>query len=400
MTQGSDIDTRTVQTDPELPPSEAPAVPAAASGHAGESRPPTPAGESGAWPAEDIEEISLLALVNVLLKRWKLVVGLPLAVAFITAIFSLIVQPRYVARTSFVPESEASTLNLPGGLAGLASQFGVSLGAGGASSPNFYAEVLESRTLRDQVLLARFADPRTRELGDSASFLDILEIEGESESERLEKGRAELGGSVEIRVDNATNIVTLSAETETPKLSAAVANLFIDLLNRFNLEVRQSNAQTRRSFIEGRVTEAEAQLNAAEEELKTFLERNRQFQGSPELTFQHDRLQRRVNLKQEVLTTLSRQYEEARIQEVNDTPVITVVDRAVPPDEKSSPKRKLSVIIALVLGGIISVVGAFGGEFLERSREHDREEFDEFTSRWSAIRGELAGAVPRLRRRR
>ncbi|MGD2218082.1 MAG: Wzz/FepE/Etk N-terminal domain-containing protein [Gemmatimonadales bacterium] len=348
---------------------------------------------------EEVEEISLLELANVLLKRWKLVAGLPLLAALLAAIVSLLIPPKYTATATFVPEEESQALNLPSGIAGLAAQFGVAVPGGGANSPAFYADVLESRTLSDAVLLARFADPRSDVAADSAPLLEILDIDGDSESERLENGREELDEAVSVRVDNETSIVGVAVETRYPVLSAAVANLYIALVSRFNLETRQSNAQERRRFVEDRMAEAEQELRDAEEALQSWLERNRQWSGSPELQFQHDRLERQVTIKQEVFTTLRRSYEEARIQEVNDTPVITVIDRAVPPDEKSSPKRKLNVILAFFLGGVLSVFGAFGREFAERARERDQEEYEEFTSHWSAIKSEVKSLVTRRHRR-
>ncbi len=249
------------------------------------------------------------------------------------------------------------------------------------------------------MLLAGFADPRSEAPPDSAALLEILEIDGDTESERLENGRKELDKAVSVRVDNETNIVGVAVETRYPVLSAAVANLYIDLVNRFNLETRQSNAQERRRFVEERMSEAEQELRDAEEALQSWLERNRQWTGSPELQFQHDRLERQVTIKQEVFTTLRRSYEEARIQEVNDTRVITVIDRAVPPEEKSSPKRKLNVILAFFLGGVLSVFGAFGREFAERAREADQQEYKEFTSRWAGIKAELKSMVTRRGRR-
>ncbi len=347
---------------------------------------------------EEIEEISLLELANVLLKRWKLVVGIPLIASVLAAIISLIVPPRFTATTSFVPETESASVNLPGGLAGIAAQFGVAIPGGGANSPQFYADVLGSRTLRDEVLLTRFPDPRGEASHDSAPLLKLLNIKGDGERERLENGRKELDEAVSVRVDNETNIVSLSVETRDRTLSADVANHFIALLNRFNLETRQSNAQERRRFAEERMRQAEGELREAEETLKRFLERNRQFRGSPELTFEYERLQRQVTIKQEVFTGLRRAYEEARIQEVNDTPVITVIDRAVPAQEKSSPRRKLNVILAFLLGGVVGVFGAFGREFLERAREREEVEYEEFASRWAALKAELRSLL--LRRRR
>jgi uncharacterized protein involved in exopolysaccharide biosynthesis len=63
---------------------------------------------------EEVEEISLLELANVLLKRWKLVVGLPLLAAVLTAIISLLIPPKYTATATFVPEEESQSLILRG----------------------------------------------------------------------------------------------------------------------------------------------------------------------------------------------------------------------------------------------------------------------------------------------
>ncbi len=356
------------------------------------------AGRQG-WP-EDVETVSLLELASVLVKRWRIVVGLPLAAAVLAAVVSLVIAPRYTAIATFVPETESEGLRLPSGISGLAAQFGIAVpSGGGANSPAFYAKVLDSRTLKDQVLLASFPDPRTTEQTDSATLLEILEVEGDTPFKRLEEGRVKLDDRISVNVDNETNVVAVSAETRYPTLSADVANLFIDLLNRFNLETRQSNAQERRRFIEERVEEAQDELRTAEEDLQRFLEQNRQFRGSPDLTFQYERLERQVTIKQEVLTTLRRQYEEARIQEVNDTPVITVIDRAVPPEEKSSPKRRQNVILAFFAGGVLGVAGSYGREFVERARQRDREEFEEFNSRWTTMKREMRSMLPGFRRR-
>lgn len=110
--------------------------------------------------AEEVEEISLLALGNVLLKRWRLVLGLPLLAAVVAAVISFIVPLRFTASAVFIPEQESQGLNLPAGLAGIASQFGVALPAGAANSAPVYGDIIGSRTIRDEVLQARYPDPR------------------------------------------------------------------------------------------------------------------------------------------------------------------------------------------------------------------------------------------------
>lgn len=366
--------------------------------HEGRGSTPPGARRAAVAPGDELEEINLLELGNVLLKRWKFVLGFPIAAAVIAAVVALIIPPKFTAYAVFFPEQEAAGLDLPAGIAGLAAQFGVAVPGGGTSSPEFYADVVASRTVRDQVLQARYPDPRSDSPGDSATLLDILEVKGRTDLERLEEGREELQKMVSADVETETDVVELAVQTRYPALSAAVANRVLDLLNTFNLESRQSNARERRRFMEGRIAQAEAELREAEERLKAFLERNRSFQSSPDLSFQHDRLQRQVRMKEEVVTTLRRSYEEARIQEVKDTPVITVIDRAVPPQEKSSPKRVLIVTVTLLLGGVLAISLAFGQEFMDRARRRDEEEFDELSSRWRSVKSELRSLLPRRRR--
>lgn len=336
------------------------------SSETGQKRPAASWGP-GSQTAGDIDEVNFLELVNIMRRRWKLLVGLPLLAALIAAVVALGLPAVYTATATFAPETGSGGVTLPSGLAGFAQQFG--LGAsGGANSTLFYVQVLESRTVADEVLRSRFPDYRSTNPADSATLLDILEIAGATETASLARGRGVLARAT--TVSNMTGIIVrVSVETRYPHLSADVANRFIDLLNKFNLEVRQSSARARRRFTEERVRETEAELRDQEEELRRFLETNRQFAGSPVLTFQHERLQRRVVSKQEVVTALRRQYEEAKIAEVNDAHAITVVDRAVPPDMRSRPRRKRIVLLwftgAVVLAGFI----AFTQEYVTRARE-------------------------------
>ena len=340
--------------------------------------------------------LSFLEFLNILLRQWKLVVGFPLLTAVAAVAYSLVLPPKFTATATFVPEKTSNQPNVGGGLAGLAGQFGIEV-SGGAESPAFYAELLRSRTLADELLETKFASPRPDTTSERATLLDILDVEGSTKGERLAEGRKALAGALSVSVDNQTNIVALSMEVFDPVLSADVVNALIDHVSRFNLETRQTNARQRRRFIDGQLADAARELEGTEEQLKSFLERNRQFVGSPELQFQHDRLQRQVAIRQEVFTTLRLSYEEARIQEANDAPVITVIDRAVPPEEKSSPKRRLNVMLAFVLGGVIAVLGAFGREFVDRTRETEKEAFQEFTSRWAGIAREIRSVTSRTK---
>ena len=341
------------------------------------------------WGDGEEPNITLLDMLGSLLRHWRIIVGVPLISTILTVVVVLLIPSQYTATTSFVPEESTDEPGLPSGLAVLALQFGVGLG-GGASSPRFYANLLEGRTVRDEILQMSF---RTSDEGGPEPLLDILKIDGDSQTERLEKGRRKLDDRVTVGVDDETGIIGVSVETPYPELSAAVANRFVQLVNSFNLEQRQSTVQGRREFIESRSIAADAELRTAEDSLQQFLESNR-IVNAPLLQVEYERLQRRVMLKQEILVTLRRQYEEAKIQEVNDTPVITVIDIAVPPDEKSSPRRTLWVIVMFLLGSIGGLATALAQDSLERARSRDDESFKRLSQDWKTAISEVRGLLP------
>jgi uncharacterized protein involved in exopolysaccharide biosynthesis len=296
-----------------------------------------------------------------------LLFGLPLGFAIFIGLVSLILPSVYTAQTTLTPAATSSLGGLASGalasLAGLAGQLGVSSGSGNSLSPDFIANVLKSREVLTSTLQSQFPDPNSG--NQQRPLLDILRAKGRTEAARLSQGVRMLDRAVKTKVDHATGIVALSVNASDPRLAAAVANRMRDILNDFNLERRQSQSRAQARFTHERMVEAESELRDAEAAQLRFLQTNREFAGSPILEFENSRLQRAVDLKQEVYVTLAKEYDEARIAEVRDTPVITTIDNAVAPDRRSSPRPVLNAVIALIAGGIF----AFALIFLLEQRD-------------------------------
>lgn len=314
------------------------------------------------------EEIRLAEGLVVLLRHWRVVLGLPAAALVVALFFFLLLPPRFDAETAFVPETSSGGA-LPASLAGLAGQFGIGLSGEGSQGSQFYAKVATNPETLNRLLLTRFEDPNGEGGSDSVQLLRLLGADGDNLADSLSDGRQILIDHVSIRVDRPTSIVTLRVQDQHSQLAADIANTLVTYLDEFNAETRQSQARERRRFVEARLSEAERSLEAAENATRAFLERNRLYDQSPQLVFQRDRLQRQVAMRQEVAITLRREYESARIAEVNDTPVITVIYPAHPPVHRSLRLAKLLVVIALVLGLVAGLVGALTVEYLARARD-------------------------------
>src|SRR5439155_23701625 len=100
------------------------------------------------------ERGTLFPLLEALISRYRMVVGLPLAAAVLTSVLVLLMSPSYASTASFVPENPLQS-RLPSSLAGIASQFGLNLGEEASRSPAFYADLIRSREILGEVLAAK-----------------------------------------------------------------------------------------------------------------------------------------------------------------------------------------------------------------------------------------------------
>jgi uncharacterized protein involved in exopolysaccharide biosynthesis len=83
---------------------------------------------------------------------------------------------------------------------------------------------------------------------------------------------------------------------------------------------------------------------------------------------------RDVKYFETVFDLLARQYEIAKVDEARQGATVQVVDRAIVPDRRSSPKRTLIVLGAAVLGLFLGVVWAFSREGVRRLSKNPAEQ--------------------------
>ncbi|MDR5730728.1 MAG: GNVR domain-containing protein, partial [Terriglobia bacterium] len=96
----------------------------------------------------------------------------------------------------------------------------------------------------------------------------------------------------------------------------------------------------------------------------------------PEAGLEYVRKLRDVKYYETIFNILARQFEIAKLDEAKEGALIQVVDPAIPPDKKSSPKRALIVIAATALGLFFAVFLALiqaGLQLLKNDPENVRK---------------------------
>lgn len=370
------------------------------SGEDGGAR-PAQEGIRGGRGADRPTEVSFIGLLNVLLEHRRALVFLPLATAVVLAVGSRVLPAEYTSSGTFTPQDrQQSQLSQ---FSGLASQFGMSLpvSLGGGQSPAFYAELIRSENLLSEVVAHDYPAASSDGAGDSTSadLVEYFDAPGDTRPERVASAVNILRDRMSAGSDTETGVVSLSVTTGRPELSRQVADRIIELVNRFNLQRRRTQAGAERRFLEGRVEKARVELEAAEDSLERFLESNRSYRNSPTLQFRHQDLQRQVDMEQQIYTSLVQSLQQARIEEVRSTPVITVVE---PPRVPARPDRASLVLVALlglVIGLIGAVIWALGRRYVQVTRRTEPEEYARFVELRRETAGEIRDLWKRIRRR-
>lgn len=334
-------------------------------------------------PVEAEDAISPYALIRILLQYRYFFLVVPLVAALALGLTAR-QDPMYTSDARFMPEAGGGGGERRLAPGGLAAQLGLDVNAGSLNqTPSFYVELLTSREVLTRLAEDTVSIQGDSSLGVSARQGTVAEIFGSTVSTPAgrELARRRLQEAI-TATTVSVGLVRLRVTTPSPGLSQQLAQRLLELVEEFNLRTRQSSANAEVRFIEQRIEGTQAKLDRAEHAMRRFLESNRQFEGSPELVFEHNRLSRHVSMHQEVLSSLMMARENAQSAAVRNTPLITVLEH---PDEPAFPDpqgSKRRILYGFIFGAIITALFAFTREFLRNNRAKAAPEFERFQEVW------------------
>lgn len=356
-----------------------------------------PGREPVSIPAElprDPDQVSLLSIAASVLRHRGIVVGAIALCLLAGAALALLPRRQFVVISSFMPQARKT----PSGLSGIAAQFGLSIpSVEGRESPLFYVDLLHSRAILGP--LAEMVYTVQTDTGTaSGTLMQLYRIKGKTPALRRDNAIKLLRKNIAASADAKTSVVKLEVTARSADLALLLNQRILDLVSRFNLESRQSQASAEKKFTERRLQEVKREFREAEDRLQSFLQRNRDYRNSPQLTFQFERLNRDVNMQDQVYMTLAQAFEQAKIEEVRDTPVFTVVE---PPELPVRPRSRGLLkfgLLSLLLGLALGVALAVARDLMAGSRTGKREELLELAALREAALDDLTHPWRPLRR--
>jgi uncharacterized protein involved in exopolysaccharide biosynthesis len=327
-------------------------------------------------PPAERAGITLVDIFSILLRYRVMIVVVALLMAFKTGV-DVIRLPRYYSTDAdFMPQGGGGAQQSQ--LGAIARQFGINTGGNTGDTPQFYIDLLTSRAVLMEVAKKDY------ELKTDSGVIrgNLIKLFGGEKMlpnyQRVfivEKMKKLIAGKASPK----TGVITLTVRAQTGDLAVQIANNLLSQINTFNLNRRQQQAGAERAFVEKRQAEALGELREAEGNLQAFQMQNRDFARSPTLQLEYNRLMRTVDMRQTVYTSLAAAYEQAKIEEVRDLPVITVLAPPEVPLIPESKKGVRKVAFALIVGLFLGIMLAFARAGLAastRGHPNDVAEFD------------------------
>lgn len=282
--------------------------------------------------------------------RPALIMGVGVAVIAVAVSFA--VPKQYTAHSSFSVASDRGLGNM-NRLAGFAAQFGLAPSLSSAESPDYFAQVASIREVKLTMLqdtVCNLGQP-CRTLGEALygavpPLTDRLEWE-----KRLKR----LSKRMTVEVSPKTGIISVSATGRTPEEAETILVAQLKALSTFTLKTRESQARNERIFAEQRLEELQRKRKSVVAELTEFYEANRSLGLSPTLKFRERDLLDQLAQWQELVQSVARQGEAARLDEARDIPAITIIEHPYASPVKTAPRRLLWAVVGLVVGGLIGL---------------------------------------------
>ena len=202
----------------------------------------------------DDEEVNSLDLLTIIARKKFYIVGIPLLAGIIAGGLSLLMPNIYTGTASVLPpqQSQSGSSAILGQLGALGGMSGSALGLKNPS--DLYIGMLNSRTVAD-------------------SIIERFKLQSVYDTKTLTDTRLTLSSSSTIG-SGKEGIIVIDVKDKDPKRAAALANGYVEELQRLTQTLAITEASRRRLFFEKQLLQSKQLLADAEVNLKVMQEKS------------------------------------------------------------------------------------------------------------------------------
>lgn len=330
------------------------------------------------------EGVDALTYMTALLEKRRQIILGAILIGLITGGIAAIQPRKYKAELSLTPVISNRSSSALGGIAALA---GATLQTGYQLTPARMVELIQSRTVLASVGFSPIG------AGKNDRIIDRILGEPYTRNEPEEVQR-QLQQRLGVATNKETGTVTVAIRHRDSALARLIASRVVDSASQIFVRTSRAQAQQLRIAQEARVENAAAQLASAEERLRAFNFANRAAPAYSSAGLERERLDRAIQLAEQVYTQAATDREAAYAQELQSTPTVVIQD----PLPTALPKVRKRIIMKTAIAGITGFVllsiGVILAEVTRRRLSRRDTESDRFRRAVATLPGARRQSTP------
>ena len=135
------------------------------------------------------------------------------------------------------------------------------------------------------------------------------------------------------------------------------------MLNQLEIEVEELKSKINK-------------INAGTEVSKDGINLLIPFKKAPDLAYKYLKIYKDLEIQYKILEFVQPMYEQAKVEEVRNTPSVLILDKAGPPERKAKPKGSLYFIISFLSSTFLGLLIVFSLEGINKIKNIDPERYD------------------------
>jgi LPS O-antigen subunit length determinant protein (WzzB/FepE family) len=304
------------------------------------------------------DEIDLIDILKKIYKSKKIILITSFSSAILGVAVALLSPVKYSSETIFITQNQESNSS---SLSGVASLVGINLGTsnfGGEIPSSMYPQVSQSPKFKRALLNSNIDFDNKIKLKqfliDSHKLTENDNIKSDLYISKLENICFDIIDEIlTVEVNKKDGFITLKS---TLPVAEYATNLTINakkILQEIIINNKIESANQNLIFSQQQLEEKKLIFDEIQAKLAYFSDSNLNSVNSFVIN-ERDKLEAEFQIISAVVTELSKQVEQVKLQVSKDTPVFSTVKEAVVPTARTSPKRTQIVIIFGFLGLVIS----------------------------------------------
>ena len=307
------------------------------------------------------DEIDLVEILKKIYKSKKIILIISFFIALLGVAVALLSPVKYSSETIFITQNQESNSS---SLSGVASLVGINLGTsnfGGEIPSSMYPQVSNSPKFK-RLLLNSYIDFDNK-INLKQYLIDYYKLNIENDKINSDLYVSELENEcfkiidkiITININQKDGFISLSSTLTVAEYSANLTINAKEILQEIIIDNKIESANQNLIFSQQQLEEKKLIFDEIQAKLAYFSDSNLNSVNSFVIN-ERDKLEAEFQIINAVVTELSKQVEQAKLQVSKDTPVFSTIKEAVIPVERTSPKRTQIVLIFGFTGLIISII--------------------------------------------